>query len=108
VLYASNKGKTNNANIVQIAHVFSHAHLRVNFIGRVKLPFIAPAKNNRENPKADPFTSRTCLRSSSSESKSRLAPDGRTVHGSNLCQVLATFAGSEIHRRLSGFLENCS
>jgi len=33
----------------------------------VKLPFIAPARNNRENPKADPFIVRFSLRSFGSE-----------------------------------------
>src|SRR5579863_6860370 len=97
-MYASRKGKRNNANKVQIAQVFSHAHLRVNFIGRAKLPFIAPAKKSIENPRADPFTACTCLRSFSSDLKSRANIErSARVHGSNVCQVLATFAGSEIH-----------
>jgi hypothetical protein len=45
-------GRKNNAKSVQASQVFSHAQLRVNFIGNVKLPFIAPAKINMINPSA--------------------------------------------------------
>jgi hypothetical protein len=62
----------------------------------VKLPFIAPARNNSENPKADPFIVRFSP-FLGSEVEVRLTSDRRAVQGSKLSHVLATFAGSEIH-----------
>src|SRR5208282_3174509 len=45
-----------SAKSVHASQVFSQAHCRVNFIGRVKLPFIAPARTSRSNPRGTELT----------------------------------------------------
>ena len=47
---ASTMGKTQRAKMVHASQVFSHAHFLVNFMGRVKLPFIAPARMSSKIP----------------------------------------------------------
>jgi hypothetical protein len=39
-----------SAKMVHASQVFSHAHFLVNFMGRVKLPFIAPARMSSKIP----------------------------------------------------------
>lgn len=45
-------GRKKSVRRVHASQVFSHAQLRVNFMGKVKLPVMAPAAINRISPNA--------------------------------------------------------
>ncbi len=49
-------GNTRSAKTVQMSHVFSHAHRRVNFIGSVKLAFITPATSSSKPAVVSPIS----------------------------------------------------